>query len=102
MGLSRWKEFHLLEQMDQNWIQSGESIQLNHFPSLSDFSIEPENQQKKKHYFCSTNTGDDNDNDTIIVLEIMIMMTFNNIGQMMMVVTMISTLQYPVPLLSGC
>ena len=31
--LSRWKEFHLLQQMDQNWMLSGESIQLNHFPS---------------------------------------------------------------------
>ena len=31
--LSRWKEFHLLQQMEQNWILSGESIQLDHFPS---------------------------------------------------------------------
>ena len=34
VGVSRWKEFHLLEQMDQNWILSaGESIELNLFPS---------------------------------------------------------------------
>ena len=34
VGVSRWKEFHLLEQMDQNWILSAcESIELNLFPS---------------------------------------------------------------------
>ena len=29
------------------------------FPELGDFSIEPENQEKEKHYFWSTNTRDD-------------------------------------------
>ena len=29
------------------------------FPEFGDFSIEPENQEKEKHYFWSTNTRDD-------------------------------------------